>query len=194
VITSDVNWHFAKFSCTSDKSNMIINIVFYSTFYSASTQIILWHELGTRSSNATMDDDSALLTGTPCDWLTHYGRRKRLVDWSNELKFCRSFALRWVISRTFFPASLFASRLRKQNPTQHKTRRRLVPAWFCTGLLLTTIVNFSHTNLIYFSANNTSFRWRLDWVCTDTHRHTKVKTVYPPVLLRSLGGYKDTKI
>jgi len=30
-----------------------------------------------------------------------------------------------------------------------------------------------------------------DWIeCTQTHtqRHTKVKTVYPPVSLRSLGG------
>ena len=29
-----------------------------------------------------------------------------------------------------------------------------------------------------------------DWTeCAQTHRHTKVKTVYPPVSLRSLGGY-----
>ena len=29
-----------------------------------------------------------------------------------------------------------------------------------------------------------------DWTeCSQTHRHTEVKTVYPPVLLRSLGGY-----
>jgi len=27
-----------------------------------------------------------------------------------------------------------------------------------------------------------------------TDRHTKVKTVYPPVSLRSLGGYKNTQI
>jgi len=26
-----------------------------------------------------------------------------------------------------------------------------------------------------------------------THRHTKVKTVYPPVSLRSLGGYKEER-
>ena len=26
---------------------------------------------------------------------------------------------------------------------------------------------------------------------TDTHRHTEVKTVYPPVSLHSLGGYKN---
>ena len=26
------------------------------------------------------------------------------------------------------------------------------------------------------------------------HRHTKVKTVYPPVSLSSLGGYKNTEI
>jgi len=26
---------------------------------------------------------------------------------------------------------------------------------------------------------------------THTHRHTKVKTVYPPVSLRSLGGYNN---
>jgi len=32
-----------------------------------------------------------------------------------------------------------------------------------------------------------------DWTgCVHTHRHTKVKTVYPPVLLCSLDGYKDT--
>jgi len=28
---------------------------------------------------------------------------------------------------------------------------------------------------------------------TQTHRHTKVTTVYPPVSLRSLGGYNDVK-
>jgi len=28
----------------------------------------------------------------------------------------------------------------------------------------------------------------------SAHRHTKVKTVYPPVSLRSLGGYNNSKI
>jgi len=36
-----------------------------------------------------------------------------------------------------------------------------------------------------------------DWMffieCAQTHRHTKVKTVYPPVSLRSLGGYNDAE-
>ena len=29
---------------------------------------------------------------------------------------------------------------------------------------------------------------------TDTHRHTEVRTVYPPVSLRSLGGYNNSEI
>jgi len=46
-----------------------------------------------------------------------------------------------------------------------------------------------------FLANDISFYCRrLDWVCTDrhTHRQTKMKTVYPPVSLHSLGGYNKS--
>ena len=36
--------------------------------------------------------------------------------------------------------------------------------------------------------------WRLDWMHRHTHRHTLLKTAYPPVSLRSLGGYNYDKL
>jgi len=54
------------------------------------------------------------------------------------------------------------------------------------------IVNFSHTSRIHSSAKIRHSAHSYEWTeCAQTHtdRHTKVKTVYPPVSLHSLGGY-----
>jgi len=97
----------------------------------------------------------------------------------------------WVFTVTFLQIS---------RKTQHrswtwlyhqKANKMTFPTISC---LYGNIVNFSHSTRIHFSANNTSFCWRLDWVCTHRHIHrqTKVITVYLPVSFRSLGGYNKS--
>jgi len=50
------------------------------------------------------------------------------------------------------------------------------------------ILNFSRTSRIHLSA----FRpFKPVGLSARAHTHTKVKTQYPPVSLRSLGGYKN---